>query len=158
MGGASKIAELLPEGYGYVIVVAVDSLFVNMWLARNVGAARKKYNIPYPIMYSPENNTFNCIQRAHQQTLELHPTFLTLLLIGGLQHPKLAIGAGIFYLIGRVVFAKGYYSGEPKNRSNGSFGMLGMLALLGSSLCFAAHQVGCHLPEWMHGGVSNGGR
>jgi len=151
MGGISKIAELLPEGYGYVIVVAVDSIFVNMWMERNVGVARKKYNITYPTMYSPDNNTFNCIQRAHQHTLELHPTFLTLLLIGGLQHPKLAIGAGTFYLLGRIVFAKGYYSGDPNNRRKGDFGMLGLLALLGSTLCFAAHQLKFNLPEWLHG-------
>jgi len=149
MGGVSKFAEVLPEGYGYVLFVAVDSIFVNMWMARNVGVARKKYNITYPTMYDAENNTFNCIQRAHQQTLELHPSFLLLLLVGGLQHPKLAAGSGILYLLGRIVFATGYYTGDPKKRSNGQFGMLGMLALLGSTLCFTAHQLKLKLPEWL---------
>jgi glutathione S-transferase len=151
MGGVSKFAEVLPEGYGYVLFVAIDSIFVNMWMARNVGVARKKYDVKYPTMYSVENNTFNCIQRAHQQTLELHPSFLLLLLVGGLQHPKLATGAGAVYLLGRIVFAKGYYTGDPKNRSKGAFGMLGLLTLLGSSLCFAAHQLKLQLPSWLEG-------
>ena len=45
MGAASKIAESLPEGFGYVIFTAVGSQFVNMWMAINVGKARKKYEV-----------------------------------------------------------------------------------------------------------------
>jgi hypothetical protein len=46
MVGQSKLIELLPQYYGYVVFVAVDSIFVNLWMAHNVGAARKKFNIP----------------------------------------------------------------------------------------------------------------
>jgi len=46
MGRQAQLLELLPVNYGYVVFVAVDSIFVNMWMARNVGLARKKYNIP----------------------------------------------------------------------------------------------------------------
>jgi len=149
MGRQAALLEILPEGYGYVAFVAVDSMFVNMWMARNVGVARKKFNIPYPQMYSADSNTFNCIQRAHQQTLELHPTFLTLLLLGGIQHPKVATGAGIVYLAGRVVFALGYYTGDPAKRRRGAFGMLGLLVLLGATGCFAAHQLGWKAPGFL---------
>ena len=41
----SKIVESFPEGYGYVIFSAVGSQFVNMWMAINVGRARKKYEV-----------------------------------------------------------------------------------------------------------------
>jgi glutathione S-transferase len=141
MGGQSKILKVLPKGYGYVVLTAAGSVFLNVWLARNVAVARKKYKIEYPTMYSADNNEFNCIQRAHQQTLELYPQFLFLLFIGGLQLPKLTAGAGVVYLIGRVVFAKGYYTGDPAKRNYGAFGMLGMLVMLGSTLCFAFHQL-----------------
>jgi glutathione S-transferase len=154
MGAHSKLAEILPEYYGYVVFVAVDSMFVNSWMAHNVGAARKKYNIKYPIMYAPndenaDHKMFNCIQRAHQNTLEMYPGFLTLLLIGGLQHPLLATGAGAVYLLGRIFFAKGYYTGDPEKRVRGAFGIAGLLALLGSTLCFAAHQLKWSHPAWM---------
>ena len=41
----SKFVESLPEGYGYVIFSAVGSQFVAMWMAINVGKARKKYEV-----------------------------------------------------------------------------------------------------------------
>jgi len=145
----SKLMEVLPEHYGYVIFVAVDSIFVNMWMARNVGKARKQFGIKYPTMYATENNEFNCIQRAHQQTLELYPSFLMLLFIGGLQHPRFAAGCGAVYLLGRIVFAKGYYTGDPEKRKKGFFGMFGLMGLLGSTLCFAAHQLKWSHPDWM---------
>jgi len=145
----SKLLEVLPQYYGYVVFVADDSIFVNTWMAFKVGQARKKFNIKYPLMYSPDNNEFNCIQRAHQQTLEMFPQFMTLLLIGGLQHPRLAAGAGLLFLAGRVAFAKGYYTGDPDKRKQGMFGGLGLLTLLGCTLCFAAHQLGWKHPAWM---------
>ena len=45
MAGMSKFVESLPEGYGYVIFSAVGSQFVAMWMAINVGKARKKYEV-----------------------------------------------------------------------------------------------------------------
>jgi len=41
----SKFAEELPEGFGYVLITGVGSMFVNMWMAINVGKARKQYEI-----------------------------------------------------------------------------------------------------------------
>ncbi|KAI4321222.1 hypothetical protein MLD38_034628 [Melastoma candidum] len=59
-----------------------------------VGAARKKYNVFYPNLYASESdnkdaNLFNCIQRGHQNSLEMMPLF--------------------FYF-------KGYATGDPQNR------------------------------------------
>ena len=107
------------------------------WKAFQVGKARKKYNVKYPKMYSDEKggeNVFNCIQRAHQHTVEVYPQFLFLLLTGGLSHPCVASCAGLVWMAGRVAFALGYYSGNPERRRRGAFGYLGLLALVGCSV------------------------
>jgi len=54
--------------------------------------------------------------RAHQNTLENYPTFLLLLFLGGLEMPLFSAVAGVIYLAGRVSYAKGYYTGDPKKR------------------------------------------
>ena len=42
----SKFASCLPEGYGYVVLVGcVGNTFLNMWLAINVGRARKRLDV-----------------------------------------------------------------------------------------------------------------
>jgi glutathione S-transferase len=138
---ASKILSSLPEGYGYVILTAVDSVVLTMWMARNVAKARKQYNIEYPTMYSDDNVKFNCIQRVHQNTLESYPQFLMLLFIGGLHLPKTTAALGTVYLIGRICFAHGYYTGEPAKRKYGMFGMIALLGMVGTTLCTAFHQL-----------------
>jgi len=58
MVAASKILELLPEGYGYVMLTFVDSIFINMWMARNVMKARKEYNVQvYTLVLILSRNT-----------------------------------------------------------------------------------------------------
>ncbi|XP_025089910.1 microsomal glutathione S-transferase 3-like isoform X2 [Pomacea canaliculata] len=141
MGVASKFAEALPRDYGYVLLVGcVGNVFVNMWLAINVGRARKQYEVAYPEMTS-SNKTFNCIQRAHQHAVENEARFLTLLFVGGLQYPRISAAAGLVYLLGRVVFALGYYTGDPEKRRRGGFMHLAELCLLGNSISFICHQL-----------------
>jgi len=147
MANQSKILELLDPNYGYVVFVALDSVFVNMWMAMNVMRARKEFNVKYPLMYSPENggdNKFNCIQRAHQNTLEGYPVFLSLLLLGGLQYPRISAGAGAVYLLGRVAYAKGYSSGGADGRLNGArFGGLALFPLMYAVGVMGARLLGC---------------
>lgn len=139
----SKLLEVLPEGYGYVLLTATGSCFVNMWMAINVGRARKQYKVEYPKMYSEDNNTFNCIQRAHQNTLESYPQFLLLLLLGGFQYPKISAGAGVVYLLGRIAYASGYYTGDPKKRRRGAIPChISDLVLLGNTISLACHVIG----------------
>lgn len=133
--------ELLPE-FGYVILVFIVSYFALFWMAANVGMARKKYEVPYPAMYSDRVPMFNCIQRAHQNTLEAYPPFLVFLLLGGLLYPKLSALSGIVWIVSRIVYAKGYYTGDPKNRNYGAFGYLGLLVLLGCNVCLALQLIG----------------
>lgn len=141
MAVQSKLMEILPKHYGCVVFTAVGSILVNQWMVFNVMRARKKYNVKYPLLYSPDNQAFNCIQRAHQSTLETYPQFLLLLMVGGLQYPRVAAVGGVVCLLGRIAYAIGYSTGDPQKRVWGSFGYVGLVALLGSTLSFAAHQL-----------------
>ncbi|KAG0728977.1 Microsomal glutathione S-transferase 3 [Chionoecetes opilio] len=121
--------EVQPE-YGYCVLVAVGSSFMLIWKAMKVGGMRKKLQIKYPTMYSPDNDLFNCYQRAHQNTLEGYPTFLMLLLLGGLQHPVASAAGGTVWCAGRIAYAMGYYTGDPSKRMRGGFGYLGLITML----------------------------
>ncbi|CAO3587559.1 unnamed protein product [Absidia cylindrospora] len=128
----------IPTEYGYVLAVSAASALQLVWMSVSVGGARKAAGIPYPYMYAEKSeaekdsakNVFNCVQRVHQNTLENFPVVTTLLLIGGINHPELSAGAGAIYLFGRVLYASGYKSGDPKKRLRGSIGYIGVLTLL----------------------------
>ena len=68
----------LPSNYGLIGIVALFNVYILLYLGVQVGKARKLYHVDYPTMYlDAENaknkknaNLFNCIQRAHQNSLE----------------------------------------------------------------------------------------
>ncbi|KAH8555959.1 hypothetical protein BGW37DRAFT_153777 [Umbelopsis sp. PMI_123] len=135
------VALTVPSEYGYVIATGITSAFFITYLGLKVGAARKAAQIPYPYMYAERSeaekdakkNVFNCTQRAHQNTLEGYPVFLTLLFTGGIGFPTVSAGAGLLYLAGRFFYAQGYSTGEPSKRQRGAIAYLGILTLLYTS-------------------------
>jgi len=129
----------IPAEYGYVVLTGVASTFLNVYLGVKVGQARKKYDVKYPTMYSDTNVQFNCIQRAHQNTLEGYPTFLLLLLTGGVRYPVVSAAAGVIWILGKISYAHGYYTGDPAKRSRGAYSYIGLLTLLGCSVAFAGN-------------------
>ncbi|EME29607.1 glutathione S-transferase [Galdieria sulphuraria] len=129
---------LVPREYGYVILVVVFFIFILVWKEIKVGQARKRFNVKYPTMYeNKEDSHFNCYQRAHQNTLEKTPTFLVLMLLGGLYAPIFSSISGLIWCFGRIQYALGYYSGDPKKRMRGTFGYFGLLGLLGATIALA---------------------
>lgn len=48
--------------------------------------------LQYPTMYSEKEQVFNCIQRAHQNTLEVYPQWLVFQTIAALAYP---VGTGL---------------------------------------------------------------
>ena len=112
-------------------------------------------------MYSKDSAIFNCIQRAHQNTLENLPQFFFLLTMGecdnlttdllnllipshfagGLSMPKLSAAAGWVWIAGRVVYALGYSTGDPQKRVRGAFGYLGLFTLLGATINTALQHI-----------------
>lgn len=128
----------LPRTYGLVVLTAVMNWFILMWQALKVGTARKKFGVKYPALYENKDpSIFNCIQRAHQNSLEWNPGFLTFLFIGGLYAPITSAAAGVVYNFGRVYYAKGYYEGSPHK---GLWGLYGIFYLLGAT-CYSAFRM-----------------
>jgi len=107
-------------GYGYVLMTVFLTYFLLFWQGFMVGQKRKLYKVDYPAMYSDTEPVFNCYQRVHQNTLERVPIFLAILLSAGLFNAKMAAAFGFLWLIGRVIYSLGYYTGKPNNRLAGS--------------------------------------
>ncbi|KAK1439278.1 hypothetical protein QVD17_05094 [Tagetes erecta] len=130
------IAELLPKEYGYILLTIVAYCFLNAYMQIQVGKARKKYNVSFPILYATEADSkdfkiYNCVQRGHQNSLELLPMFFILLVLGGLKHPITCSLLGVGYIVCRYFYFTGYASGDPKRRLPiGKYSNLAMLGLV----------------------------
>merc|ERR1712106_1059517 len=115
-----KFVFTVDPAYGYVLLVLILSYLLSFWQGFMVGRMRSKLKVDYPAMYSDTEPLFNCYQRAHQNTLEKLPVFLFLLLVPGLFNAKITAGFGFLWIVARVIYSVGYYSGAPKNRVAGS--------------------------------------
>ncbi|KAK6912368.1 Membrane-associated, eicosanoid/glutathione metabolism (MAPEG) protein [Dillenia turbinata] len=130
--------ELLPREYGYVALVLVLYVVLNYWMAFKVGAARKKYKVYYPTMYAIESENkdaklFNCVQRGHQNSLEIMPVFFMLMILGGIRYPIACAVLGSVYLVARFFYFTGYSSGVPEKRLK--IGKFNFVAIQGLIVC-----------------------
>merc|ERR1719251_363369 len=121
-----------------------------MYLGVQVGQARRKYGVKYPDMYADVNTAknqknaklFNCIQRAHQNSLEQQPFFLTVCALASQKFPLVSAVSAFVVCLGRLAYAAGYSTGDPGKRMYGMFGYFGLLTLLGCSWSVCLEQLG----------------
>lgn len=110
-------------------------------MASGVMKARKTFNVPYPTLYAESThknaNEFNCVQRAHQNSLENLISFYPMLILAGVRFPITAAVSALIYNVGRILYFNGYSTGIPKKRMNGSIQYIGVLTLLGAVFRFA---------------------
>lgn len=71
----------------------------------------------------------SCAQRVHQNTLENLTGFAFLTLFNGLFFPRLTAAISATWVLSRIPYAIGYYSGTPSKRAFG--GILSGLSYLG---------------------------
>lgn len=130
----------LPDEYGYVALAISSTFVLTTWQMMQVGAARGAAGIKYPQLYAEKAEAessfaakrFNCIQRAHANTLETLPITLATTAIAGLRYPVLAASLCGAWVMGRVLYTIGYSSGDPKQRyayRNMLFSTVGSLGL-----------------------------
>ena len=99
--------------YLYPSLVTALTLIVYQVLTVNVGRARIKYKIMPPAMSGDEN--FERVVRVQQNTLEQLVFFLPgLWLFSFYVSPLWGAGLGTVWLIGRIIFAWGYYQATEK--------------------------------------------
>lgn len=79
--------------------------------------------------------TFNNYQRAHYNYVEGIASAIAFELLAGLFFPRVATLFGLIYIIGRVLYARGYRANGPKGRFTGSLMLdLALVALFGSAV------------------------
>jgi len=112
----------LPQYYGWFLISIIGVFAMNCVQISMVYNARKKFGVQAPNLYAPHGHKFaeqfNCIQRAHQNTLEVLPLTLIFAIITAFFHPILTASFLTTFSIGRIIYAFGY-SKRSENRKAG---------------------------------------
>ncbi|XP_069478827.1 glutathione S-transferase 3, mitochondrial-like [Ambystoma mexicanum] len=137
-----SIRDIVPDNFAYVIFTFCYSQFMVFYLTYKVGQGRKKYDVKYPKMYSDKDQIFNCIQRAHQNTLEVFPSWIIFQLISGLAFPIPASVLGAIWVTSRFSYAWGYYTGDPQKRMRGAYGYIGFFGVILLTIASALQLLG----------------
>ena len=114
-------------------LITALALLVYLVLTINVGRARSKYQVIPPATTGNEN--FERVLRVQQNTLEQLVFFLPLLWLFSLYVSPLWGGIiGTVWLIGRIVYAWGYYQAAEKRLPGFAMSSLSSMVLLVGSL------------------------
>ncbi len=116
-----------------VSLVTIASLIMFFVVTINVGRARAKYGIKPPEMSG--NPDFERVVRVQQNTLEQLSLFLPALWIfAQFVNPIAAASLGTVWVIGRIIYAWGYYQAAEKRGPGFGISTLATVVLLLGSL------------------------
>ena len=114
-------------------LVTVGALLIYLVMTLNVGRARAKYQILPPA--TSGNPDFERVLRVQQNTLEQLVVFLPSLWLFSQWISSLwAAGIGAVWLVGRVLFAWGYYQAAEKRIVGFGLSSLATFTLLGGAI------------------------
>jgi glutathione S-transferase len=116
----------------WVSLVTIAALIVFFVVTINVGRARAKYGIKAPEMSG--NPDFERVLRVQQNTLEQLSIFLPALWIfANFVNPIAAASLGAVWVVGRIIYAWGYYqAAEKRGPGFGISTMATIILILGS--------------------------
>lgn len=114
-------------------LVTILALILYLAVTINVGRARNKYKVPAPQMSGDPN--FERVLRVQQNTLEQLILFLPALwLFSQFVTPVWGAVIGGTWIIGRILYALGYYQAAEKRAIGFTISLLTTLVLLLGSL------------------------
>jgi glutathione S-transferase len=117
----------MPWVYAVICLAVIECFFFGLL----VGRARVKYQVPAPAMTG--NPIFERHVRVHYNTIELLVCLIpSLLVFAHTVSAPIAAGLGVLFIIGRVLYLRGYVA-DPAKRSAG-FGLSAlpvMIAMVG---------------------------
>ncbi|HMM13355.1 MAG TPA: MAPEG family protein [Parvibaculum sp.] len=131
--------------YPHTGLVTLLALFVYFWMALQVGRARGRHKVPAPAMSGPDE--LMRVIRVHENTLEGLVLFLPALWLFALTIGDLwAALVGIFYPIGRVIYARGYYKAAEKRELGFSIGIIATgILVVGDLIALVMAAIATHL-------------
>jgi uncharacterized membrane protein YecN with MAPEG domain len=119
----------MPKDIALPGLVTGLSLLVYFAFQINVGRARAKYNVLPP--QTSGNPDFERVVRVHQNTLEQLALYLpSLWLFALLMNPAWAAVLGGVWIVGRILYAWGYYKAAEKRGPGFGISALATLGLL----------------------------
>jgi uncharacterized MAPEG superfamily protein len=124
----------------YVAVVILLALLQYVVFGALVGRARGRYGVKAPAVTGHE--IFERYFRAHYNTLELLVAFVPAIwLFGTYASPSWAAGLGLVYLVGRVLYLRGYVADPAKREIGFGLSVLPIIVLIVGALWGAAQQL-----------------
>jgi glutathione S-transferase len=122
-------------------MVTLASLLLYFVVTMNVGRARIRFNVIAPKTDGPEE--FQRYFRVQMNTLEQIVLFLPLLWLAAITiHDGLAAAIGLFWILGRFVYARNYYL-DPAKRGPGF-----MVAMAATAALFVVSFLGIVSALW----------
>lgn len=119
----------MPKEASFAALITAVALVVYMILSVNVGRARVKFNVQPPA--TTGNANFERVLRVQQNTLEhLVPFLGGLWIFSLLVDPKIGAGLGGVWILGRILYAWGYYQAAEKRGPGFGIAVLAQIALL----------------------------
>lgn len=115
--------------YPLTAIVTLVALVLYFIVTMNVGRARVKYDVLAPRTDGPEE--FQRYFRVQMNTLEQIVLFLPLLWLAAMTvHDGLAAAIGLFWPVGRTIYARTYYRNPAKRGPGFVVGIATDMALL----------------------------